>query len=173
MDTNKKWIIIAVVVLLIIALGYIFSPSDKIAEEMAENYMEKTLEQQGGGDVDINVDDGSFKMETEDGTIETGGDVALPDNFPSDVYVYEGKLLTVMQLASNNTLVSIETKDSPAEVKDAYVEKMEADGWTQTGLMDFGTTVSILGEKGTRTLSVTIGKEEGEMTTIALNLSEK
>lgn len=171
---EKKWIIIGIVgvVLVVFSLSFVFSPSEKMAGEMTERYIENAIEKEMGGAVDIDVDNISFKMETEEGTYESGDNVSLPDNFPSDVYVYEGKILAVFETGDTSTMVSIETDAKPSDVKEMYIEKMKADGWEQTGTMDFGSDASLLGEKGTRALSVIISGNETGGTNIALTVSD-
>lgn len=168
---EKKWIIVAGVGILIIALSYfVMSPSDKIAEEMSENYIENAIENQSGGNVDVNLDDNSYSIETEEGSFKTGEDVTLPADFPGDVYVHEGKLLSVMETSDQAIYISIETDKSPTQVKETYIEKFKADGWEQTGTMDFGDTASIIGKKGERELSVVINRSTEGITNIALTV---
>lgn len=49
---------------------------EDIAERIAENQIEKQIEAEGGGDVDIDLDSGNFSVKTEDGefSIQTDGD---------------------------------------------------------------------------------------------------
>lgn len=170
---EKKWIIGVVVVVLILLLGYILTLSSKnISETATENYIENAIESQGGGKADVDLDNNNYSIETEEGSFTTGEAVTLPDNFPSDVFVHEGKLLSVMTTNDASVYILIETEVPVAEVKKTYLEKLTADGWEQSGTMDFGDTASILGKKGERELSVMINKNEEGVTNIALTLVE-
>jgi tRNA U38,U39,U40 pseudouridine synthase TruA len=136
---EKKWIIIGIVGVVLVVLSFVFSPSEKMAEEMTENYIENAIEKEMDGAVDIDVNDNSFKMETKDGSYQSGDNVTLPDNFPSDVYVYEGKILAVFENNDTSTMVSIETDAKPSDVKEVYIEKMKEAATYLLGTHDFSS----------------------------------
>ncbi|QCC76201.1 hypothetical protein [Nocardioides daphniae] len=58
---------------------------EKAVEEASNKAIEKALEDDGAKDVDIDSEDGSVKIETEDGTTAYGEDLDMPGGFPSDV----------------------------------------------------------------------------------------
>lgn len=63
------------------------SVSDKVAEEASEQVAEQLAEAGGGGDVDVELDseDGSFTMESGDGTSFSVGVGELPEGWPSEL----------------------------------------------------------------------------------------
>ena len=54
--------------------------------------VEKVIEKGTGGKVDIESDEGSVNIKTEDGTLTASskGDIELPKDFPSDIYIPSG-----------------------------------------------------------------------------------
>jgi len=64
--------------------------TDDLVEGVAERAVENAAEQDGV-DVDIDSEDGSVKVETDQGTFSSGGD--LPDDFPDDVPLLDGEVL--------------------------------------------------------------------------------
>lgn len=167
---ETKWIILGSIVLLALAGVYIFMPSP--SEKMAENYIEKAIEKETGGTVDVDYSNDSVNIETQDGSFKSGENVTLPSDFPSDVYVVEGKLLSVVTTGEKNIMVSIETKKTPAEVKTLYQDEMASDGWEIAGVMDFGDTASLMGKKDTRDLSVVVSADESsDLTNVVLTVA--
>ncbi|MGD2101872.1 MAG: hypothetical protein PVG83_06510 [Acidimicrobiia bacterium] len=56
------------------------SPGEELAEELAE----QALEEQGGGDVEIDSDSGEVNIESDDGSFTIGGG-EIPTDWPVDV----------------------------------------------------------------------------------------
>lgn len=67
------------------------SAAEEAGDTAAEQLTERLAESQGGGDVDVDFDsgDGSFSLETEDGSFETGSG-AVPEEWPEDVPLPDG-----------------------------------------------------------------------------------
>ncbi len=168
----NKWVIIGAVVIGAIVLVTYFSPSNRMSEKVAEEYAEKIIEQETGGavDLDYSSDSGDITIETQDGSFSSGENVTLPSDFPSDVYVMKGKLLSVMQTNDKGVTLSLETNESPATIKELYKEKLAADGWEITGVMDFGNTASVTGHKDERDASIIISSEEN-VTTVVITVA--
>ncbi len=77
--------------------------------DSAENGIEQLVEQQGGGDIDIDADDGGFSIETEDGSMtvdEDGNFVVTDDN---------GEVITG-QASGDDGDIDIETDDGSFSV---------------------------------------------------------
>jgi hypothetical protein len=65
-----------------VALTLVLTACQSAAENLAENITEQIAEQADGiGDVDIDLDSGEIKVETDDGSITIGGG-EVPDGFP-------------------------------------------------------------------------------------------
>lgn len=105
------------------------------AEKVAEKTAEQAIEQQTGAEVDLDTaGDGSFRVETEDGTFSAGtgeipadwpDDVPLPDDLTAtaatDTETAEGRQITV----------TANTTQAPADLKAELAAALT--GWTVSG----------------------------------------
>ena len=168
MKNKTPIIVIAVVVLAIVGMwaGGVFQ------RESAEESAEKAIEKATGEDVDIDLDGETVRINTNEGTFTSGTSVDLPDDFPDDIYVADG---TIISAASNGEMYSIMilSDDSVAEVKQQYEDALATDGWEVTLEMTVGTGAMVSAEKGDLTVTVNIGEDtEQGKTTVLLNTSE-
>ena len=78
---SKARLLIVLVVLALVAAG-----CAKAAEKTIEGAIEKQIEEEGGGNanVDISEDDGSVSIETDEGSMQIGGG-DIPSDFPLPV----------------------------------------------------------------------------------------
>ncbi len=78
------------------------------AEKVGERAVERAVESQGGGDVDLDLSDGGFNIETEDGTF-TAGSGEVPASWPDDIGFPSGaEVLTGMeQVSGSESLVNV------------------------------------------------------------------
>src|SRR3989339_449967 len=86
---NKKFLKMSIIFGLAVFLSACQSPSEKVIEKVNENVIEKAIEDSMGGNTEVDLNEGNINIETENGTMQAGQDVSLPDNFPSDVYENE------------------------------------------------------------------------------------
>lgn len=142
----------------------------------AEKTAEKTIERATNGNVNVDVSGSNvnIKINTNEGTIEgsTGESVSLPSGFPSDVYVIDGTIKTVVKKTDTNGYsVSLETAKTAAEAKTLYESKLKGAGWNVTFSMTTDTGATLSATKGTRTCTVIISTDQG-VTTVILGTSE-
>ncbi len=158
----KKLLIIT----LVIGAGLILSGCG-VAEKVAEN----TIESATNNEIDVDIDDNSLTLNTNGGTLEVGEKVSMPNNFPSDIYVLNGNLISAMTIDENNTFsINLSTNDSPTEVKAEYQTELANDGWTIDSTLDFGGGSMMTGTKDNRSITVTISVDETEgTTTVGIN----
>ncbi len=160
-----------------LALALVLSACGKSEEKAAETLAEQALEANAGQDVDVDIeDDGqTVTIETEQGTLkQTSGDnVALPEDFPTDVTLpADYKLMSVMTMGPVTSVV-MEVPQSPSEVFDAFKSGQAGQGWKQTLSMQ-GADGSMLGfEKEDRSLLVNLGSSESGGTMLSLSLQSK
>lgn len=150
-NNTKKWVIIAVVVIVgLYALQYMFSPA-RMIERGVERSIERSMEQAGGGNVDVDFDvdgrggdgEANYTVTGPNGetfSMNAGGNVDLPDNWPESVAIlndanvsYAG---TMMGADGKNGLTAVyTTKRSPQEAADYYKSELSSKGWTIAGTM--------------------------------------
>lgn len=163
----RKLLLIGAMAAFVFLLAACTSPWQKAAQQSVENQMENAIEEQTGQDADVNVDENSVEISTDEGSLQAGEDVKLPQDFPGDIYVYDGKLSAVLQTIENEGYsITIETDDPIGDIMSLYESKLKSDGWEITGSMNFESTASLAAEKGERSLSVVAGSGEAGNTIV-------
>ena len=145
------------------------------SENAVEDAMEQQIEEETGGDANVDIDGDAVRIETDDGTFETGS-ASLPENWPEDVSVYpEGKVTysAVMNPSTGDSGMAfvITTNDSVEDVTDYYKDQLPADGWTMEAAMEAGTMVVLGGSKGERKVSLMITGSE-DQTSVTVSVQE-
>lgn len=144
----------------IIGVVIIFNRS---SEEAAESTLEKAIEKTTNGAADVDLDEGTVTINTNEGsfTATSGGNVELPDDFPSDIYIPDGTITSVTSnTGADSFSVSLESNDSVSQLKQEFETELNNDGWTITLSLVIQGGASIGAEKGNRSLSVTINEDE-------------
>jgi hypothetical protein len=165
MTRKQKFLSISVVLIMpVILAGCGKSLSDKAAEKM--------IESSTGGDVSVDSDGGNMEIITDQGSLKTGGDIDLPSDFPSDIYLADGKILSYFKNNSNQGMsLTINSSQSVQDLGNLYKDKLTSSGWAiESSMIVSGT--SVLGAaKGNQDLSVMVSdytEGEGSMITIVL-----
>ncbi|MFA6105236.1 MAG: hypothetical protein WC725_01385 [Patescibacteria group bacterium] len=135
---------------------------------------EKLIERQTGGQVKVNEKNGNVKVDIgAGGTFESGVDVKLPDDFPKDIYVIEGKITAaIVDGSKKNYSISVDSTKGIEEISTLYQQKFKADGWKITGTMNFGDSSSVVAEKNGDTVSILIGKN-GDKNSVVISVNKK
>ncbi|MFC1686991.1 hypothetical protein ACFL0L_00220 [Patescibacteria group bacterium] len=158
-------------ILPILVLGVVLVLSG--CTKTVENKVEDSIEDSTGGQADVDLDDGSIRVETDDGTFEAGDDVSLPSGFPSDVHVYDGTITAASTTGDDFFVVSVQTSDSPSTVKNKYETELADDGWEVTSTLTLPTGITLGAEKGNRYVTVSAGEEDGDtFVTIGVSSTE-
>lgn len=144
-----------------------------LSQKAGELATEKLIEAQSGGKANVDINGKNVKVQTEQGKFESGENVKLPSDFPTDVYVIEGTIkMAVTDQAGGGQTISIETAKSVEEVSATYQEKLKSAGWKITGTMNFGEGATVVAEKDNRSVSVIIGKSD-DKTTVTIGVAKK
>lgn len=132
----------------------------KAAEKAAEKAIEAGMAKDGTkGKVDISG--GKVSIETKDGTaVYAGGkDAKVPDNFPKDVYVYDGGTVMASISVPDGFNLTIESKDSSDKILSAVKGKMTGFGWKQEMEMKQNNNSMISYKKGERSATINIASD--------------
>ena len=131
------------------------------SKKAAENAAERAFERATNGQADVDIGTNSITINTNAGSFQAGGNVTLPDGFPSDVYVVDGTLTSATTSASNSGFtLSAETTKSVNEVKALYEEQLKNEGWTISLTMSYENSASVGAQKDNRTTTVSIAQQE-------------
>jgi len=132
-------------------------------EKTAEKTAEKAIEKSTNGQVDVDIDDNTISVNTNEGSMQAGEEVSLPAGFPSDVHVVDGTITMATNVTENDMYtVSVQTTKSVAAVKAEYDAQLVKDGWTiaaSTAILDGALISATKGEN--RSISVSMGESEG------------
>ena len=148
--------------------------SERLSRGLAEKMMEKAIEKQNGGKASVDIKDNKITVKTEKGNVSfaAGEGVALPKDFPSDVYVDKNAKIQSVINAGQGVSVSMLSKSSVSEAAELYQKQMTGNGWKQDTQMTMQDQTYTAFKKGKRQTMVTIGKS-GEGTIISLMLSKE
>lgn len=146
----------------------------KTEEQVFEKTIKKAIEKESGGSAKVDIQDETMKITTKDGevTISGGGNAKLPDDFPSDILIYDGAKIMACMQAPGGMSVSFTCKDAPAKVASVYRLKMKEKGWGLEQAMDMGQQQIVMFIKDERNLVVSIG-ENDEGTFVGLTLGKR
>jgi len=159
---NKKLLILTI----ILALGVLGLAG--CGKSLSDRITESLIEKSTGGQADVNTNDGNIKINVEGTSIETGNNVSLPKDFPSDVYLPSNNLLSAMTSEKSYT-ISLEVKETPAEIFAIYKQKVANSGWKIVTSGDFGGMQTISAEKDNRILSIIVSPGQESRTTVVLS----
>jgi hypothetical protein len=130
-------------------------------KKATEKAIENRLAKEG---VDAKVDSSGEKVtiQTKDGTavIAGGKGATVPENFPKDIYVYEGATITGSVSVPNGFNLVMETGDSADKVLGTIKSKMTGLGWKEEMTMNQGKSSMVSYKKGERTALVNINADQ-------------
>lgn len=132
------------------------------ADEIAERATEKALEgaAEGSADVDLDADgEGGIKIETEEGELSVGQD--LPDDFPADVPLPEGRVLSGMSMAGKGWTVSLAVDGAAADVAPEVESMLEAAGFEIEATTEAGGMTIFSATKDAYALTVSVADDNG------------
>ncbi len=158
----KKTLFITLGLLLVVVMVGA-SCGQKAAEEKIENDIESAT----NGDAEVDLDDNSVKVNTNEATFEAGESVDLPEDFPSDVFVIDGTIIAAVTVEEGDSYsLNIQTSKSVSDAKAEYEEELEADGWDINVSMDLGGSSTMSAEKDDRLTTITISEVDSVTTVI-------
>jgi len=131
----------------------------------------------GVEDIDVDVDGEtiSYAIGGENGYKATSGrGTQLPQDFPDDVLVYDDAEIISTVESTDGFAVSLSSEADPGDIKTAYLDFFEDNGWQQELLMEYGTMWSTQYTKGARAVSLLLYPRQGndEPSTLMLTLTE-
>jgi hypothetical protein len=161
----------------------------KAAEKATEAAVEKSIEAQSGGDVDVDFAEGKMKVtdeesgstmeitgdeeggtskvEGEEGTAEMafGEHAEFPADWPSELPQYPGSTVELsqrMEMPDGVQLsVTLKTGDGREQIAAFYADKAKAAGYKEVGSMSFEEMSQQVYESDKHTLMVSCSTEEG------------
>jgi hypothetical protein len=148
------------------------------AQKAEEATAEAAIEAAAGGkaDVDINGGNTQITMQTEQGAavMNSGENLALPADFPSDVVLADERKVVSVFAAAGATVLSYTTSGKLADLVAGQDAAMKAKGWTQTMSMnsDAATSMLVFNKDG-RDAALAYNADASGMVTVTVQLSPK
>ncbi|MFA5872240.1 MAG: hypothetical protein WC858_06020 [Parcubacteria group bacterium] len=188
---NNKIVLIIVAVVVVLGViglagGYFVMRGlkTKVSQKIGENIMEKAIEHGTGQKADVSSDGNSVSVKTDSGTWSTSeaGNIKLPSDFPSDVFVYSDAKITFATSTQANPadgtkasfMIGYNVNQSADNVVNKYRDEMAKNGWTKETEANYGAMM-INFKKGTREALVTIADSQdgqSDMTGVTVAISE-
>ncbi len=146
----------------VLLAGFGCSPTGRIAEEATE----ATINSRLGGSGNVEIDEGTVRFEDEESGTTTawGEDVDVPEDFPSDVPIYENGSVVGVTVTregdSQGAWISFATSDSATVAIDWYETRLVAAGWTQQASYSVQGTQMRSYAKDDATITVSVGSDE-------------
>lgn len=172
---NRPWIMIAVVVGIVLLVGYGVNAMMKmVTQRVSETMVENAMERATGDKADVKVRDGNMQVKTDDGTFTTGQ--TMPKDWPADAPIYpksEVQYSASMNKDDGNmshALVLMST-DAADVVASYYADELKKQGWTISANSQIADSTMIAATKDTRTMSAMIAGSD-ERTTITLGVGQ-
>ncbi len=167
---------------LIITIAFVLSGcalTDKLTQKAGEKIGEKIVEEATNSEVD--VEEGTITMNTNEGTMQWGENVDLPENFPEDIPVYkDAQALSASSSETDNSYyVTLLSTDGFNAIEEYYKSELENEGWTidneSTYAGESGKSTTYIASKDNRDLTVglyeSISGDEQDVT-IAISATE-
>ena len=143
-----------------------------IALYVASNAAKSGIKQLEEATKNIEKDGDTYKVEGKDSESEFGDDVELPDEWPEDVSVYEGKIRSASTLRKGKSFsASVVTSDSVSTITDFYKKQMEKDGWEESANFSGKNSVTYSYRKEKRTASIYIAKDYSDKSKNAITIA--
>lgn len=166
---NKVLLPTAIVSLLLLS-GCSLPSKENAEQKIGEKIMEKAIESQTGGKVNVDTDNDQMNINTKDGNLSMSstGEAKIPENFPTDIYVAEDAKVNFA--ASNlgtgkDVSIAYITAASLDDVSEKYKQEMTKNGYTKDTEMDMGSQGKVLTfKKGQTTASILIGQSQNKET---------
>lgn len=147
-------------------------------EGLAENAVERAIENEIGESAEVSVDDDSFTVDTGDGSI-TAGSGSVPEDFPSDVPLPEGEVNFAQRLESADGVgwsVVIATPGDPGTVAEQVRADLETSGFTVDEASQFtgegGSGGTVFAERDDLSILVVVAAGDGGETLATFTVSQ-
>jgi hypothetical protein len=144
-----------------------------IADRAAEQVIERAIESEVGGSVDIDRSGDSFTIESEDGTFAFGAtdvpaSIASEFDLPRDFDVLSASELTTD--GETTSLVVLYRESAPGSVLDDLLDQARSKGWTVGTTYTAGGTSGFEAVRGDERLNV-FGQSDGATTNLTIGLT--
>ena len=152
-------------------------PVDAPRKKTEDSVAEAAIEQATDKDVDVQSDGDSMTVQAGDAeikiaTAEDGGSVALPADFPSDVFLPAQRAVNRAMDMGGMKMVNITTSALPSAVSADVEKAMQAQGWMREMAMQGEGRSTLIYTKDKRQAVYQMMKADGGGTQVAVRAGE-
>jgi hypothetical protein len=137
--------------------------SKSVAEQAAENRIERAMEKATGGKVDIDLRGGTMKVQTPEGeSVLTTGEQKWPEDLPEGMVKFgEAKVRAVSRsVAEDGKTWTVHLMDVGENALTAFTDKLREEGWTIESAMNMGQGGMVQATKDDLMVNVISNTEE-------------
>ncbi|GGJ96059.1 hypothetical protein [Luteimonas terricola] len=144
-------------------------------QRAADAAAEAAIERASGHQVEVDRDGNRMRVRTAEGevSIATGNGVALPADFPDDLFLPPSYGVSSVMDIGGARLLSLESDGSVSSMFDAARAAMEGSGWTQTLAMQQADSAMLGFSHGEREATYTFTRRGGEQLMVGIQLRER
>mgnify|MGYP001435626532 CR=1 FL=1 len=166
---------VVMVLFALMSATLVLSGCKKASEKLTDKLIEKSLKSSGAGDAKVDVANGKVSIKTDKGQMEmsTGESVALPADFPKDIYVIKGAKIQTAMKTPEGHMLQLSVERAKEKIAESYVSEMKAQGWTSDASMDMGETSTRLFKKDNRQVAVMISQKDSGAELVITSTTEK
>lgn len=152
--------------------------------KFTEKFAEKLIKSRTGENIDIDIsedginiksdqgnisitgndDSANIYIESEEGSISfsSGRSAKIPDEFPKDIYIYKRSIVESAAATAHGQMVILKSDDTISTIRDVYLKKMPASGWTNQGTFDNYNQTQMLFKQDDRKTIVLLYSVDGK-----------
>lgn len=156
----------------------VLSGCSNAVDGLAEGAVERAIENELGASADVSIDDDSFTVDTEEGSI-TAGSGSLPEDFPADVPLLDGEVSFSQRLETADGLgwsVVITSAVEPAAAVEQVRSELQANGFSVDEATEFSagddSGGTIIGERDDLSVLVVAASDGTGSTAVSYTVSQ-
>ncbi len=152
---------VGILLVFLLALSLIVGGCGQAAEKATEKVLEEAIENESGEKVDLDVDNESVEIKTDQGSLKVGSTYDWPSGMPSDVPEFKyGSIIGVIESNSDaGKSYTVTLENIEADAFEKYKSALEDNGWTIQYTQQMGTGWSLNAVKGNNGVSVIVSED--------------
>ena len=133
-------------------------------QKAADVATETAIERATGQRVEVDRDGNQLRIRSGEGeiTVASGDGVALPADFPDDVFLPSNYAVSSVMDVGGARLVNLEAEGQVSAMFDAARADMEGKGWSQTLALQQADSAMLGFSQGEREVAYTVTRHNGE-----------
>lgn len=159
----------------LLTAGLVVAGAGAGCQRAADAAAEAAIERASGQQVEVDRDGNRMRIRTPEGDmhITTGDGIALPADFPDDLFLPESYGVSSVMDIGGARLLSLESDGTVASMFDAARASMGRSGWTQTLAMQQADSAMLGFSQGEREATYTFTRGGDRQLMVGIQLRER